>query len=237
MNAPRPELTAPAPSAPADEVLIWAEAHFGERAAIASSFGPEDVVLIHLASIHSPSVRIFTLDTGRLPPETYELIGVLQRRLALRIETFFPQHEQVEQLVSTKGYFSFRESLAARKECCAIRKVEPLRRALVGRSAWITGLRREQANTRTAVESIEHDTTHGLAKLNPLATWSATQVWDYLRENHLPYNALHDRGYASIGCDPCTRAIKSHEPERAGRWWWENTDAKECGLHVTGGGL
>ena len=236
MHALQPEISPPDPSAPTDEVLSWAELRFGPRAAIAASFGPEDVVLIHLASLHAPSVRVFTLDTGRLPPETYELIGVLQRRFGLQVETFFPRHEDVERLVSSQGHFSFRESLQARRACCAIRKVEPLSRALSGRAAWLTGLRREQSTSRTAVETVEQDTVHGLFKLNPLARWTTAQVWDYLREHHLPYNALHDRGYASIGCAPCTRAIKPHEPERAGRWWWENADGKECGLHLTSAG-
>jgi phosphoadenosine phosphosulfate reductase len=237
MHALRPETPSPSPSAPADEVLAWAETQFGSRAAIASSFGPEDVVLLHLASVHAPSIRVFTLDTGRLHPETYELIGVLQRRFGLQLETFFPKHDAVEKLVTGKGLFSFRESLEARRECCAIRKVEPLGRALAGRAAWLTGMRREQSNTRTEVLNVEQDTAHGLFKLNPLAQWSAAQVWDYIRAHHLPYNVLHDRGFASIGCAPCTRAIKSHEPERAGRWWWEQSEAKECGLHLAGGAL
>jgi phosphoadenosine phosphosulfate reductase len=237
MNASLPQLDLPSPSASADEVLKWAEKQFGANAAIASSFGPEDVVLLHLASQHAPSVKVFTLDTGRLPPETYELIGVLQRRYALQLETFFPKHEAVEKLVSTKGHLSFRESIEARRECCGIRKVEPLKRALAGRAAWITGLRREQSNERGEVATVEHDQTHGLLKLNPLASWSAAQIWDYIREHHLPYNTLHDRGYASIGCAPCTRAIKHHEPERAGRWWWEQSEVKECGLHLAGGAL
>ena len=222
-------------SAPAEQILAWAERRFGSRAAIASSFGAEDVVLIDLARQHAPSVRLFTLDTGRLPPETYELIETLRKRYGLEVETFFPQRERVETLVSTQGYFSFRQSLEARKECCAIHKVEPLKRALAGRQAWITGMRREQSVTRTGVEAVEFDADHGgLAKLNPLTAWSAKQVWSYIQENGVPYNVLHDRGYPSIGCAPCTRAVKPYEDERAGRWWWESADKKECGLHVRG---
>jgi phosphoadenosine phosphosulfate reductase len=222
-------------SAPAEQVLAWAERRFGSRAAIASSFGAEDVVLIDLARQHAPSVRLFTLDTGRLPPETYELIETLRKRYGLEVETYFPQRERVEALVSSQGYFSFRQSLEARKECCALRKVEPLKRALAGRQAWITGMRREQSVTRTGVETVEFDADHGgLAKLNPLTAWSAKQVWSYIQENGVPYNVLHDRGYPSIGCAPCTRAVKPYEDERAGRWWWESADKRECGLHVRG---
>jgi phosphoadenosine phosphosulfate reductase len=202
--------------APAEVVLEWIERRFGARAAIASSFGVEDMVLIDLARTHAPSVRLFTLDTGRLPPETYELMDVVRRRYGLEIETFFPERERVEALQSAKGYFSFKESIEARKECCGIRKVEPLKRALAGREAWVTGLRREQSVTRTEVQVIERDATHGLVKLNPL----------------VPYNVLHDRGYPSIGCAPCTRAVRPYEDERAGRWWWESAENRECGLHV-----
>ncbi len=219
--------------ASAEQVLAWAEQRFGSSAAIATSFGAEDVVLIDLARKHAPSLRVFTLDTGRLPPETYEIIEVLRNRYGLEVETFFPERERVEALESAQGYFSFRKSLQARKECCAIRKVEPLRRALAGRQAWVTGMRREQSITRTAVELVELDTDHGgLFKLNPLAAWSAREVWAYIRENGVPYNVLHDRGYPSIGCAPCTRAVKPYEDERAGRWWWESAENRECGLHV-----
>jgi len=218
--------------APAEVVLAWVERRFGARAAIASSFGVEDMVLLELARRHAPSVRLFTLDTGRLPPETYELMDVARRRYGLEIETYFPARERVEALESAKGYFSFKESIEARKECCGIRKVEPLRRALSGREAWVTGLRREQSVTRTAVEVVELDATHGLLKVNPLVRWSARETWAYIKEHGVPYNALHDRGYPSIGCAPCTRAVKPYEDERAGRWWWESAENRECGLHV-----
>jgi phosphoadenosine phosphosulfate reductase len=219
--------------APAEQILAWAEQQFGSSAAIASSFGAEDVVLIDLARKHAPSLRLFTLDTGRLPPETYELIEALRNRYGLEVETFFPERARVEALESTQGYFSFKKSIEARKECCAIRKVEPLNRALAGRRAWVTGLRREQSVTRTGVEAVELDAEHGgLLKLNPLVKWSAREVWAYIKDNGVPYNALHDRGYPSIGCAPCTRAVKPYEDERAGRWWWESANSRECGLHV-----
>lgn len=220
-------------AAPAEQILAWAEKRFGAKAAIASSFGAEDVVLIDLARKHAPSMRLFTLDTGRLPAETYEVMEVLRNRYGLEVETFFPDRERVEALESSKGYFSFKKSIEARKECCAIRKVEPLGRALAGRQAWATGIRREQSITRTGVEAVELDASHGgLVKLNPLVTWTARQVWSYIQENGVPYNALHDRGYPSIGCAPCTRAVKPYEDERAGRWWWESAANRECGLHV-----
>jgi phosphoadenosine phosphosulfate reductase len=218
--------------ASAEQILAWVERRFGARAAMASSFGAEDMVLIDLARRHAPSLRLFTLDTGRLPPETYEVMDVVRHRYGLDIETFFPERERVEALQSAKGYFSFRESIEERKACCAIRKVEPLRRALAGREAWVTGLRRDQSVTRTEVRPVEADTTHGLIKVNPLARWGSREIWAYIQENGVPYNALHDRGYPSIGCAPCTRAVKPYESERAGRWWWESPDSKECGLHV-----
>jgi phosphoadenosine phosphosulfate reductase len=220
-------------AASAERVLAWAEERFGARAAIASSFGAEDMVLIDLARKHAPSARLFTLDTGRLPPETYEVMDVVRRRYGVEIETVFPERARIEALESTKGYFSFKRSIEERKECCAIRKVEPLRRALAGREAWVTGLRREQSITRTSVEILELDAAHGgLLKLNPLAGWSTREVWAYIKENGVPYNALHERGYPSIGCAPCTRAVRPYEDERAGRWWWEAPENRECGLHV-----
>ncbi|MBZ4422267.1 phosphoadenylyl-sulfate reductase [Myxococcus sp. RHSTA-1-4] len=218
--------------APVEVLLAWVERRFGARAALASSFGVEDMVLIDLARRHAPSLRIFTLDTGRLPPETYELIEVVRNRYGATVETFFPERAHVEALESTQGYFSFRRSLEARRECCAIRKVEPLRRALAGSEAWVTGLRREQSDNRAAIEVAELDTEHGgLLKLNPLAAWTRKDVWAYIQANAVPYNSLHDRGYPSIGCAPCTRAVKPYEDARAGRWWWESREHSECGLH------
>ncbi|GAC1595121.1 MAG: phosphoadenylyl-sulfate reductase [Myxococcales bacterium] len=218
--------------ASAQAVLAWAEARFGPAAAIAASFGAEDVVLIDLAARHAPSLRVFTLDTGRLPPETYEVMEAVRRRYGLAIETYFPDRAAVETLEREQGYFSFRLSVVQRKECCGLRKVAPLSRALQGRAAWLTGLRREQAVTRAALAPVEIDAANGgLAKLNPLADWSEAQVWAHIHAQGLPYNVLHDRGYPSIGCAPCTRAIAPGEDVRAGRWWWEAPEHKECGLH------
>ncbi len=221
--------------AQAEEILAWADVVYGDAAAIASSFGVEDVVLIDLASRHAPHMRVFTLDTGRLPPETYEVMEQVRRRYGIDIDTYFPDRDAVEALESEKGFFSFRRGVAERKECCAIRKLEPLSRALRRKKAWVTGLRREQSITRAGVEVVEVDETHGgIVKLNPLARWTEAQVWRYSRERSLPVNALHERGYPSIGCAPCTRAIGPGEDVRAGRWWWESPEHKECGLHPSG---
>ena len=214
----------------AAEILAWADARFGERAAIAASFGVEDVVLIDLAVQHAPRLRVFTLDTSRLPPETYEVMEQVRRRYGISIESWFPERSAVEKLEREKGFFSFRRSIEERKECCAIRKLEPLSRALAGREAWVTGLRREQSPARATVETVEID-ERGLFKLNPLADWSEAQVWKYARERQVPLNPLHAQGYPSIGCAPCTRAVAPGEDVRAGRWWWESPDHKECGLH------
>lgn len=218
--------------APAEKILRWADAEFGTSAVIASSFGVEDVVLIDLAARHAPSIGIFTLDTGRLPPETYDVMEQVRRRYGIRIETYFPDRTAVEALENEKGFFSFRRGVQERKECCAIRKLEPLGRALRGKRAWITGLRREQSVTRAGVEAVEVDAAHGgMLKVNPLARWTEAQVWRYARDQSVPVNALHGRGYPSIGCAPCTRAIAPGEDARAGRWWWESPEHKECGLH------
>lgn len=218
--------------ADAGAVLSWAEERFGAGAVIASSFGVEDVVLIDLAHRHAPSLRVFTLDTGRLHPETYQVMEEVRRRYRIAIDSFFPDRAAVERLTREKGFFSFRQSIGERKECCAIRKLEPLSRALAGRKAWITGLRREQSVTRAGVGVIERDAAHGgMVKLNPLAAWTEAQVWEYARRHDVPVNALHEQGYPSIGCAPCTRAIEAGEDVRAGRWWWEEPEHKECGLH------
>jgi len=218
--------------APAEKILAWADAELAGAAAIASSFGVEDVVLIDLASRHAPRLGVFTLDTGRLPPETYDVMEEVRRRYHIRIETYFPDRPSVEALENEKGFFSFRRSVEERKECCAIRKLEPLARALRGKKAWVTGLRREQSVTRTDVGLVEVDEAHGgILKLNPLARWTEAQVWRYARDRSLPVNALHERGYPSIGCAPCTRAVAPGEDVRAGRWWWESPEHKECGLH------
>ena len=214
-------------------LLQWAHKVFKDRLALASSFGAEDVVLIDLLMKTDPKVRIFTLDTGRLNEETYEVMDAIRAKYGVRIEAYFPKLDAVESLERGKGFYSFRESVENRKECCGLRKVEPLWRALRDTDAWITGLRRGQAVTRTHTDKIEADEAHpGLYKINPIADWSEEDVWGYIKKNGVPYNRLHDAGYRSIGCAPCTRAVKEGEDVRSGRWWWENPEHKECGLHV-----
>ncbi len=178
-------------------------------------------------------VVIFTLDTGRLPEETYEVMDRIRQRYGVRITSYFPDKAAVEKLEREKGFYSFRESVENRKECCGIRKVEPLNRALAGLDAWITGLRRDQAVTRTDLPKVELDAAHrNIVKVNPIAEWTTEQVWAHIRAKNVPYNKLHDKNYPSIGCAPCTRAVKPGEDIRAGRWWWESPEHKECGLHV-----
>ncbi len=214
-------------------VLRYAVETFHPRLALASSFGLEDVALTHALISICPGARIFALDTGRLPEETYECAERLRVRYGVDVEWYFPQTEAVQQLERSKGLFSFREAVENRLECCGIRKVEPLKRALADRDAWITGQRREQSLTRAALDVVEKDAHHnGIWKFNPLADWSLDDVWAYVRKYDIPYNQLHDQGYPSIGCAPCTRAIKPGEDQRAGRWWWEQPEQKECGLHV-----
>jgi phosphoadenosine phosphosulfate reductase len=215
-----------------ETILRWAASAFAPDIALASSFGAEDVVLIDMWWRIDRRVPVFTLDTGRLPEETYEVMDRIRERYGIGIATYLPAAEVVEALEREQGFYSFRRSVEERKHCCEVRKVEPLRRALAPLRAWVTGLRREQAPTRTGVAAVEWDGAYGLVKVNPLAPWTEQQVWDYIREHNVPYNALHDRGYPSIGCAPCTRAIRLGEDIRAGRWWWEqDLAAKECGLH------
>jgi phosphoadenosine phosphosulfate reductase len=199
---------------------------------LASSFGAEDVVLIDLIAKHFPRIDIFTLETGRLPRETLNLMAEIRARYDVTITEYEPNETAVLHYVNTRGLNAFYDSVEARKACCNIRKVIPLAQALEGKRAWVTGLRREQAASRQDVAIEDIDKTHNITKFNPLADWSNDDVWTYIRANNVPYNALHDRGYPSIGCEPCTRAVKPGEDSRAGRWWWENSDAKECGLHV-----
>ncbi len=212
--------------------LQWAFRTFTPgKIAFASSFGLEDVVVIDIVHKIDPSVRFFTLDTGRLNEETYDVMERVRRKYDVSIESYFPDATKVENLERAKGFYSFRESVENRKECCAIRKIEPLSRALKGMEAWITGLRREQSVTRTEIRKIESDAGGLLYKLNPLADWTLADVWAYIKKNDVPYNALADKGYPSIGCSPCTRATAPGEDVRAGRWWWESPEHKECGLH------
>ena len=200
-------------------------------AALASSFGAEDMVLTDLIARNRLAIAIFTLDTGRLPGETYALIDRVREHYGVPIEVYCPDTRAIEVYVRDNGVNAFYHSVELRQSCCAIRKSEPLARALAGRGAWITGQRRAQSVTRSAVEIEEIDPAHAIRKFNPLADWSEDEVWTYVRDNAVPYNPRHDRGYPSIGCAPCTRAILPGEDIRAGRWWWERPEHKECGLH------
>ncbi len=201
--------------------------------AFASSLGAEDMVVADAIYGAQLPIAVFTLDTGRLPRETLDLLDRMRTRYARMPEIFRPDEQDIKQYVSAHGLNAFYESVELRKKCCGIRKVAPLARALAGRDAWVTGLRRAQSITRNELPLREFDSTHGLVKFNPLADWSEEDVWTYIRSRDVPYNSLHDRGYPSIGCDPCTRAIRPGEDVRAGRWWWESKDSKECGIHVS----
>jgi phosphoadenosine phosphosulfate reductase len=200
-------------------------------ATFASSFGAEDMVLTDIIAQRFPGIEIFTLDTGRLPEETYKLMQTVAERYPVKVRVYSPDRKALEDYHTAHGVNAFYRSVELRKSCCHIRKVEPLKRALAGKRAWITGLRRDQAASRASVSAAGFDSDYGLHKFNPLVDWSRTDVWEYIRCFEVPYNALHDHGYASIGCAPCTRAITVGEDERAGRWWWENSDVRECGLH------
>ena len=220
----------------AQEIVACAVRKLGNRVILASSFGAEDVVLIDMLCKATASPRIFLLDTGRLHQETYDIVDRIRARYGVEIEAYFPQTDAVQELIRVKGANSFYESVENRKECCFIRKVEPLARALSGVDAWVTGLRRSQSVTRGELPKIEIDGAHGgILKINPLADWSEEEVWDYIRTNDVPYNKLHDQGFPSIGCAPCTRAVQPGEDIRAGRWWWESPEHKECGLHIRDG--
>jgi phosphoadenosine phosphosulfate reductase len=201
-------------------------------AAFACSFGPEDMVLLDLIAAHARHIEVFTLDTGRLPAETYTLMDQVRDRYSVPLRIYFPERDDVEAWVEQNGINGFYRSVAQRKQCCHIRKVVPLGRALLGKKAWVTGLRREQSATRQAIEEREWDASNQTFKFCPLLEWTADEVWSYVRSHDVPYNALHDHGYPSIGCAPCTRAVAPGEDVRAGRWWWEEPEGKECGLHV-----
>ena len=206
-------------------------------AVLASSLAAEDMVLTDLILRSGLPIGIFSLETGRLHAETLGMIERIKQSYAYEVALYKPQPEAVDAYVAAHGLNAFYDSVELRKECCRIRKVEPLGRALAGKKAWITGQRRAQAATRAELHVQEDDPAHGMVKFNPLADWSEEDVWRYIRDNDVPYNPLHDKGYPSIGCEPCTRAIQPGEDIRAGRWWWENPDSKECGLHVVDGKL
>ncbi len=227
----RPRWNALVEAMSAEESLSWALDTFHPRAAFACSFGAEDVVVTDLLLQERTDARIFTLDTGRLPEETHEVAERIRERYGISIAVHVPDGATVARLVHKKGPLSFRRSVVNRRECCEIRKVAPLRAALRGLDLWITGIRRDQAVTRSDAERLEWDETFGLLKLNPIVDWSESRVWEYIRSHGLPYNALHDKGFPSIGCAPCTRAVLPGEDARSGRWWWEASERKECGLH------
>ena len=212
--------------------LLARIAHDYTPATLANSLGAEDMVLTDLIVKHALAIEIFSLDTGRLPAETYELMAEVDRHYGLKLKLYYPQHEAVEAFTRSRGINGFYDSVEARKACCHARKVEPLRRALEGKAAWITGMRAEQSATRAELPLQLFDADNGLEKFNPLADWSEKEVWAYIRLNDVPYNKLHDQFYPSIGCAPCTRPVAIGEDVRAGRWWWEDPESKECGLHV-----
>jgi phosphoadenosine phosphosulfate reductase len=206
-------------------------------AVLASSLAAEDMVLTDMILRARLSIGISTLETGRLHAQTLGMVERIRATYGYEIALYRPEPAAVEAYVKQNGLNAFYDSVELRKECCRIRKVEPLKRALAGNRAWVTGQRRTQSATRTALEIQEEDQAHGMIKFNPLADWTEDDVWHYIRINNVPYNPLHDQGYPSIGCEPCTRAIQPGEDVRAGRWWWENPESKECGLHVVDGKL
>jgi phosphoadenosine phosphosulfate reductase len=218
----------------AQEILTWAVMKFHPNLTISASFGaPEGMVLVDMLHRIDPETRVFVLDTGRLHPATYDLIDRVRDRYGKNVEVVFPNNADVETMVRTQGMNFFYESLDNRKRCCQIRKVQPMRRHLAGFDAYVTGLRRDQNLNRADTKKIEIDSTNGgLVKLNPLADWTHAEVMEYVGEFTVPINRLHREGYPSVGCEPCTRAVGPGDDPRSGRWWWENDDTRECGLHV-----
>ena len=214
------------------EILEYFLSAYKGKIALASSMSIEDQVLTDMILSIDKDAKIFTIDTGRLPEETYSLIDRTNDQYGMKIDVYFPEYKAVENMVKTKGLNLFYESVENRKECCGIRKIEPLKRALAGLDVWICGLRREQSVTRQDISLVEDDTANGLLKLNPIIGWSEEQVWDYIKKNSVPYSTLYKKNYRSIGCAPCTRAVSENGDLRSGRWWWENPETKECGLHL-----
>lgn len=220
----------------AEELIRWTLERFEDRAAVVTSFQAGGMVILDLAHRIRSDVRVITLDTGRLPAETYEVMEAVRERYGIDVEMYAPDARQVEELVRSKGPNLFYDSPADRKACCRVRKVEVLKRALAGVDAWMTGLRRDQSPERADTPKVTQDDRHGgILKIAPLATWTGKRVWSYIREHEVPYHPLYDQGYTSIGCAPCTRAPRPGEDARAGRWWWEDDGKKECGLHLVQG--
>jgi len=213
------------------QLIAYMVEHFGDKIALASSFGAEDQVLTDMLCKETPNPRIFTLDTGRLHEETYKLADKTREKYNVRIKALYPDYKKIEKMVAEHGFNLFYDSVEKRKLCCQVRKLEPLKKELSKLDAWICGLRSSQSTTRTGLSRVGWDDAFELVKICPLADWTEKQVWKYIREHNVPYNELHVRGYPSIGCQPCTRAVSPCEDIRAGRWWWETPEQKECGLH------
>lgn len=215
-----------------DESLKKFSSLFPGKIIFTTSFGIEDQVISHKIFSNNLDIKVVTLDTGRLFPQTYEVFSQTIRKYGKNITTYFPDHEAVERMITEKGPFSFYESKDNRIECCGIRKVVPLNRALNGMECWITGIRGSQSDNRSNLSNLEYDEEKILFKFHPLFDWSLEDVENYIRDNNIPYNSLHDKGYPSIGCEPCTKAVSSGQDFRSGRWWWEKDGSKECGLHI-----
>lgn len=215
----------------AQEVLTYFIKEYDGKLALGTSLGAEDQVLTDMIAKIDKSTKIFTLDTGRVFPETYQTLHETNKKYGINVEIYFPNSEKVERMVNEKGINLFYDSVEDRKSCCQIRKIEPLKRAMMDVDVWVTGIRREQSITRILTEVVEFDLVNGKIKINPLLDWTEEDLWNYIKENEVPYNKLHDCGFPSIGCEPCTRAVKEGEDVRAGRWWWEAPEQKECGLH------
>lgn len=215
----------------AEEILAYMFGSYNGKIGFSTSMGLEDQVITHMLTRIDKSAYIFTLDTGRLFPETYDLIDLTSKKYGISIKVFFPDAQQVQEMVNTKGVNLFYESIENRQLCCFVRKLEPLKRAFTGLDAWVSGIRKGQSSTRKDMKVVEWDSKNQLIKVNPLINWTESQVREYINENNVPYNKMHDKGFPSIGCQPCTRAIMEGEDIRAGRWWWENPDTRECGLH------
>lgn len=217
----------------AAEIIQYVQQRYGTEAVFSTSFGIEDQVLTHLIAQSGRRISLFTLETGRLFPETYYVWNRTLEKYKLPIKAYYPDTKAVEQMVTEKGPSSFYESVENRKECCHIRKIEPLRRAIHGFKIWITGIRADQSANREDMENVEWDAANNIIKIHPLFHWTLEEVEAFLKKNGIPYNPLHDKGFPSIGCQPCTRAVRKGEDFRSGRWWWEDKSKKECGLHVT----
>jgi phosphoadenosine phosphosulfate reductase len=214
-----------------EKLLVWFCDNFPGAVTFSTSFSVEDQVILHILVSNQLDVRVFTLDTGRLFPETYDLIDLVSKKYNIRIFTYFPDTLKVEQMINSKGINLFYDSVENRRECCTVRKTEPLTRAQEGMKVWVTGMRKDQSVTRNDMDLISWEEKSGMIKVNPLINWSLDRVMDYLDQYKVPFNPLHKRGYSSIGCAPCTRAVMPGEDIRAGRWWWEHPENRECGLH------